>query len=201
MFRGPQWWYCQSILKVRPCSMSHVPSTGEGLNYSKFSEMCLYLMHCQHLPPSVVPLGFSSGLLLWVLLLSLQFSVRPRGQQRRSHLDMIKLEMQTPPLNPASQQDGHVGFQLFRALPVSSSYFFWSILAGFVIFESLKPNSLLFLSFLLIFPSSGHIFLEGELKTVIMRSSALSGFVCWSAAAESFVGGKNHATVSYFWLG
>lgn len=43
-------------------------------------------------PPGCGSSGFSS-LVSWVLPLSLEFSVRPVGQQRRSHLDVIKLQM------------------------------------------------------------------------------------------------------------
>lgn len=115
--------------------------------------MCLCLMQLQHLLQTGAPLGFSSGLLLWLLLLSLQFSVRPQGQQRRSHLDMIKLEMpkkKKSHIQSVSRTDMW-DFIYFHALLISSHPSL-QVLSFLNCFDS---NSSLFLSFLLIFPSSG----------------------------------------------
>lgn len=157
---------------MRPC---RTPSTGEELNYSEVSEVCLYLVQRQHLLPTAAPPGFSSGLLLRPLLLSLQVSVRPEGQQRRSHLDAIKLEM-------PKKKKSHI--QSVSRTDMWDSIFFHSFLISshpslrvLSFLNCPNSNSSLFFSFLLIFPSSTPIFLGGGVshvqQTVIVCSSAL----------------------------
>lgn len=118
MFPSPSFLFgellcCQSVCRARPC---RTPSTGEELNYSGVSEVCLYLLQRQHLLPAAAPPGFSSG----PLLLSLRVSVRPEGQQRRSHLDVIKLEM------PQKKKKSHI--QSVSRTDMWESIFFHALL-------------------------------------------------------------------------
>lgn len=119
--------YPQSILNTQPCwhHMCHLYMKS-WITQRKVKCVCIW---CPANTSSRLWLLWAllwalSWVLLWVLLLSLEFSVRPLGQQGHSHLDMIKLET-AKKLNPVSQQDRHVGILIkFCALSAPSSHFY-----------------------------------------------------------------------------